>query len=172
MRNNQQNSRYNLVFGDLFQAINKFDGDVIIPHVVGNGSFFNVDSGFANILSKNYPIVKANYELTVSHKLGDCQFVDIDAKNKTKFIFVNMVAQNVNKKSSRKINYLALVKCMMQVNSFIRNKYASLDSNKVSICCPKFGCGASGGGNWNFISDLIEDVWGDFQVYVYTPRKN
>ena len=172
MKNSQQFSKYNLVFGDLFQEIKKFDGDVLIPHVVGNESYFNADSGFANILSKNYPIVKANYELKVSHKLGDCQFIDIDAKNKNKFIFVNMVAQNINKKSSRKINYLALVKCMIQVNSYIKTKYASLDANKVSICTPKFGCGSSGGGNWNFISDLIEDIWGDFQVYVYTPRKS
>jgi hypothetical protein len=36
----------------------------------------------------------------------------------------------------------------------------------VQIHAPKFGCGLAGG-NWNFIQDLITDIWKNIQVFVY-----
>jgi hypothetical protein len=44
-------------------------------------------------------------------------------------------------------------------------------TEKVEIHCPKFGSGLAGG-NWAFIEDLIEDIWGKYSVTVYNPPKN
>jgi hypothetical protein len=53
----------------------------------------------------------------------------------------------------------------------IRNKILSLSKNniediKYEIHAPKFGSGLAGG-NWNFIENLIEDIWIDIPVYIY-----
>lgn len=170
MKNNTHNASYNLIFGDLFDSISKHSADIIIPHVVSNVGGFN--SGFASLIEKNYPIVKANYDLLAIHKLGEDQFIKIDAGGKRKLIFVNMIAQNSNvKRGKRQLNYFSLVKCMGGVYSYIKNNYSEFDSNKVEIHSPKFGCGIAGG-NWNFISELIDDVWGDFSTFVYCPKRN
>jgi hypothetical protein len=55
---------------------------------------------------------------------------------------------------------------MNQVKSFAKNLQANNETNKVEIHAPKFGSGLAGG-NWNFISELINDVWYDLQVYIY-----
>lgn len=170
MKNNiHNNTSYKLIFGDLFENIKKQQSDIIIPHVVATTGGFN--SGFALVVEKNYPIVKANYELSTMYKLGESQIIKIDSQNKRNIIFVNMICQNHNKKAKRQLNYLALVKCMANVSNYIRNNYSEFDSNKVEIHAPKFGCGTSGG-NWNFISDLIDDIWGDFSTYIYCPKRN
>lgn len=135
--------------------------------VATSGGF---NSGFASVIEKNYPIVKANYELSTSYKLGENQFIKIDSTNKRNIVFVNMICQNSAKRGKRQLNYLALVKCMASISNYIRNNYSEFDSNKIEIHSPKFGCGSSGG-NWNFISDLIDDIWGDFSTYVYSPKK-
>jgi len=169
--NLQNDTTYRLVFGDLFDFVKKNNSaDIIIPHVVNNSGNFN--SGFATAVEKYYPIVKANYELMTLYKLGENQFIKIDAGNKRNIVVVNMIAQNSNtkKRLKRQLNYFSLVKCMAGINHYIKNNYSEFDSNKVEIHAPKFGCGTSGG-NWNFISDLIEDIWGEYSVCVYSPKR-
>jgi hypothetical protein len=169
--NLQNDTTYRLVFGDLFDFVKKnTSADIIIPHVVNNSGSFN--SGFAAAVEKYYPIVKANYDLMTLYKLGDNQFIKIDAGNKRNIVVVNMIAQNSNtkKKLRRQLNYFSLVKCMAGVNHYIKNNYSEFDANKFEIHAPKFGCGTSGG-NWNFISDLIEDIWGGYSVCVYSPKR-
>ena len=51
----------------------------------------------------------------------------------------------------------------------ISEKY-NYQFKKVEINSPKFGSGLAGG-NWYFINDLIEDIWGDFNVYIYNYSK-
>lgn len=171
MRNNLHNAfSYKLIFGDLFESIKKAHTDILVPHLVSNSGRFS--SGFSSAVEKNYPIVKANYELISVHKLGDNQIIKIDAGNRRNIIFVNMIAQNINvRKGKRQINYLSLVRCMAGISSYIKNNYSEIDSNKIEIHAPKFGCGIAGG-NWNFISDLIDDVWEDFTTYVYSPKRD
>jgi len=43
-------------------------------------------------------------------------------------------------------------------------------TENVEIHCPKFGSGLSGG-DWNFISDLIDDIWGKYTVFIYNYKK-
>jgi hypothetical protein len=78
-----------------------------------------------------------------------------------------MIAQNrlLNSKNKRPLNYAALVYCMNQVRTFAKEFQTQHDS-KIEIHSPKFGSGLAGG-NWNFISELINDVWYDSHVFVY-----
>jgi len=45
-------------------------------------------------------------------------------------------------------------------------------SQKAEIHCPQFGSGLAGG-NWEFITELIEDIWVEnglaITVYEYVP---
>ena len=77
-----------------------------------------------------------------------------------------MIAQNgtISKKNYRPLNYLALVKCMNQINMFISKNFNN--DTRVEIHAPRFGCGLAGG-NWNFISDLIDDIWTNKSVVIY-----
>jgi hypothetical protein len=62
---------------------------------------------------------------------------------------------------------------MTLVSSFIKqrtDKSKTEEHNSFEIHCPKFGSGIAGG-NWNFISDLIQDIWGSYDVFVYTYNK-
>jgi hypothetical protein len=142
---------------------------VIIPHVCNNANAFG--AGFAGQVAQTYPEVKANFHLLGSQaKLGHVQFINVksDKKYGHSIIFANMIAQNklINENNKRPLNYAALVYCMNQVRSYSKNLQSVSDTNPIEIHCPKFGSGLAGG-NWNFISDLITDIWYDLPVFVY-----
>jgi hypothetical protein len=165
-----------IVRGDLFDHIDQYiygknnGSSVIVPHVCNNSNSFG--AGFAGALARKYPIVKENYHLLGSHflknNIGYTQYITTieDPEYKHKLIFANMIAQNgtISSKNPRPLNYLSLVKCMVSVSSYIQKNFDS--EQTVKIHCPKFGCGLAGG-NWNFIKDLIEDIWNNHSVIVY-----
>lgn len=141
---------------------------VIIPHVCNNVNAFG--AGFAGQVAQLYPEVKANFHMLGSQaKLGHVQFINVrsDKKYGHSIIFANMIAQNklISDKNKRPLNYAALVYCMNQVKSYSKHLQSS-DASRVEIHCPKFGSGLAGG-NWNFISELINDIWYDMEVFVY-----
>lgn len=150
---------------------------VFVPHVCNNVDLFG--AGFAAQVSEHYPSVKANYHLLgksfLKNNLGHCQIMKVfeQEKYKHKLFFANMIAQNgtPGPRNHRPLNYLALVKSMASLSTYIKNNTGFLQkSEKVEIHAPKFGSGLAGG-NWNFICDLIEDIWGDFDVYIYNYSK-
>jgi hypothetical protein len=141
---------------------------VIVPHVCNNINAFG--AGFAGQVAEFYPEVKANFHmLGQKAKLGHTQFITVksDKKYGHSIIFANMISQNklLNPKNKRPLNYAALVYCMNQVRSYAKELEAKSDY-KIEIHSPKFGSGLAGG-NWNFISELINDVWYDLPVFVY-----
>lgn len=143
---------------------------VIIPHVCNNVNAFG--AGFAGQIAQLYPEVKANFHMLGSQaKLGHVQFINVrsDKKYGHSIIFANMISQNklISEKNKRPLNYAALVYCMNQVKSYSKHLQSSSDAGRVEIHCPKFGSGLAGG-NWNFISELINDIWYDMEVFVYT----
>lgn len=162
-----------IIHGDIFEYLEKFIHDknngssVIVPHVCNNIDLFG--AGFAAAVSKHYPVVKANYHLLNGKQhLGYTQFVTV-AENKEyehKLIFANMIAQNgvIGNNNQRPLNYGALVKSMISVNQFINQNFDK--ENPVQIHSPKFGCGLAGG-DWNFISELIKDIWGHCSIFIY-----
>ena len=49
-------------------------------------------------------------------------------------------------------------------------KKISLEFEKpFQIHAPKFGSGLAGG-NLNFIADLIDDIWGNIETYIYHKK--
>lgn len=145
---------------------------VIIPHVCNNINSFG--AGFAAYLSNRCPIVKENFHMLGNKsKLGYVQYISIkkDQIHNHELIIANMIAQNktISKDNPRPLNYEALLKCMMDVRNFSkahRQKY----NNKVEIHCPRFGSGLAGG-NWEFIEDLIIDIWYDIPITIYGLKK-
>lgn len=150
---------------------------VFIPHVCNNVDLFG--AGFAASISEKFPIVKENYHMLgktfLKNNMGHCQIMKVfeNKEYEHKIYAVNMIAQNgiPSTKNTRAINYLGLVKSMNTLSRFIKSETGFLKkSENIEIHTPKFGSGLAGG-NWNFISDLIEDIWGEFDVYVYNYSK-
>jgi hypothetical protein len=145
----------------------------IVPHVCNNMDLFG--SGFAGLLSQKYPIVKQNYHLLgksfLAKNPGYTQSVIVEQNRQhgSKLIISNMIAQDgvISSSNKRPLNYVSLCKSMVGVKQYIKQNF-DMDQ-KVEIHSPKFGSGLAGG-NWNFISLLIEDIWGDIPVYVYEPK--
>lgn len=158
--------RYSSINEDLFESTRKVNKDVVvvIPHVCGNSGDFS--SGFAKVLSNVYPETKINYEMLTPYKLGEIQIINID-KNK---IVVNMICDNesLNKNNVRTLNYYSLARCMANVRNYIKTNYKDSEIKNCQIHAPRFGTGRSGG-DWNFISELINDIWFDIETFIYTP---
>lgn len=144
--------------------------NVIIPHVCNNVNGFG--SGFAGDVAKRYPIVKQNFHM-LGHDavLGYVQFVTVkqDPIYRNKLIFANMIAQNgvIAKNNPRPLKYHALVACMTKVRKFAEDCRKNEENSDVEIYAPKFGSGLAGG-DWNFITDLIEDIWANQKVFIYS----
>lgn len=146
---------------------------VIVPHVCNNINTF--DSGFASNIVDNYPIVKENFHMLGNKaKLGTNQYISVykNHKNSQEIIFCNMFAQNGTHSNinHRPLNYGALVYSMVEMKHYIFNYKKINDNIPLEIHCPKFGTGLSGG-NWNFIEELLEDIWKDMNIYVYSPER-
>jgi hypothetical protein len=176
-------TKYILKNNDIFESIKKRLADnhmgatIIVPHVCNNIDLFG--AGFAAQVAQHYPEVKANYHMLgksfLKNNLGYSQILKVheEPKYRHKLYFVNMIAQNGvrNRDNLRPLNYAALVGSMMQVSKHIQMNTGFLHKNEnVEIHAPKFGSGLAGG-DWRFISDLIEDIWGKYQVYIYSYNK-
>lgn len=152
---------------------------VFIPHVCNNTDSFG--SGFAAQIAEYFPSVKTDYHLLGKNfqkaNLGYAQILTVyeEPKYKHKIHVVNMIAQNGIKSPSnpRPLNYCALVKSMAKLSMYINMNTGLLQNTEnIEIHAPKFGSGLAGG-NWVFISDLIDDIWGKYfvTVYNYPPKK-
>lgn len=143
---------------------------IIIPHICNNIDLFG--AGFAAVIAKEYPDVKSNYHLLGKKFLKDnpgyVQYIDVEYEKKynRRIIVANMIAQNGVRSytNERPLNYAYLVKSMVDVKRFVLKNFNS--ENPVEIHSPKFGSGLAGG-NWEFISCLIEDIWNNIKVVVY-----
>ena len=119
-------------------------------------------SGIAKQIREKYPEVYASYaELCMNvgsrHLLGTIDIVDTNAR----YDVINMFGQySCGYDGKRYTSYDAFCKALEQIKSFVAPGSA--------IGFPKnIGCGL-GGGNWNVISTMIEEVLGnDFEVYIY-----
>jgi hypothetical protein len=166
---------------DIFQSAKlivkskELGSNVIIPHVCNNIDSFG--AGFAASVSKEYPDIKHNYHLLgrkfLKEHPGYVQFIDVEYEKQynRRLIVANMIAQNGLRSPSnpRPLNYAYLTKSMLDIKKFILANFNS--ENPVEIHCPKFGSGLSGG-NWKFIENLIEDIWGEYKVVVYEFTSN
>ena len=167
---------------DIFDSVKKRikaennGATIFVPHICNNIDLFG--AGFAAQVDQHYPEVKMNYHLLgksyLKNNLGHSQIVkvDEDKKYKHRLFFVNMIAQSgiKNANNPRPLNYCALVRSMMLLSQFIHmNTGFYQKTEKVEIHAPKFGSGLAGG-NWAFISDIIEDAWKNYNVFIYDHK--
>jgi len=165
-------SKYSYIFvknKEIFSSVKKLvhDKTIIIPHICNNVNAFG--SGFSGSIDHHFPIVKDNfYLLGNKNKLGHTQFIEVAKSNKHKIIVANMIAQNglKNKSNPRPLNYWALAHCMYNVNLYIKDIMNTIDDEDIEIHTIKFGAGLAGG-NWKFISDIIDDIWSKYLVFIY-----
>lgn len=150
---------------------------VFVPHVCNNIDLFG--AGFAAQIADKFPSVKTDYHLLgknfLKNNFGYAQILKVfeDPKFRHKLFIVNMIAQNGvrNPNNTRPLHYPALVKSMSNLQQYIFMNTGFVNkTEKIEIHAPKFGSGLAGG-NWNFIQDLIDDVWGKFFVTVYNFKK-
>lgn len=162
------------VEGNLFENI-KGLSNITIPHVCNDVGLWG--SGFVIPLGRYFP--KAQQEYLAWYKdekigastlrgvgfaparfaLGETLMVKVDEKNN---IWVaNMIAQH-NVGGGRPLRYNALVKCMETVVSL------PAPPEEISIHAPLFGSQLAGG-KWEFIAELIQDIWVDrgFNVTIH-----
>ena len=135
----------NYVKGDLFQLYPK-DRKVVIAHCCNCKGGFG--SGFVIPLKQHFPIVAERYLSMFPAKrdiMGYTQWVYINEH----LTVANMVAQTLG--GVRPLNYYALAKAMQDVVH--ENEYVPFE-----IHAPMFGS-ALAGGNWNFVEELIRDIW-------------
>lgn len=160
--------------GNVFNHNFLDDKNYIIPHICNDIGKFG--SGFAKYLLDNYPIVAREYSNWYNNRnrheyndlpfeLGQIQYVNI--KNNIKIC--NMIAQHkiltLNKKP---IRYTSLIKCMEKIKLYIIDQLEK--GNDIEIVCPMFGSGLAGG-NWNFIVELIDEIWQNVNITVYDFSK-
>jgi len=161
------------IFADARNAVNNqlSRRTIIIPHVCNNLNSYG--AGFAEAVAQEFPLAKENYHMLVlKQNLGYSQFVNVYEKYKNSIIIANMICQNGfrSKTNNRPLNYGHLVICMCKVRQFAIDlqKNVKDEQHTVEIYCPKFGGGLAGG-KWEFIENLIQDLWTDqFNVYLYS----
>ena len=157
------------VKGDLFTQIREPSYHYIIPHIVNDIGAWG--SGFVVPLGNYYPEVKerylSDYELGWI-KLGKTDFIYVP---KGQITVANMCAQTGIGKTKKPIRYEALVSCMRTVVSHIKmddrlNEQMNCPTLPTKIIAPKFGSDRAGG-NWDFIEELINEIWADFDTTIY-----
>jgi hypothetical protein len=137
--------------GDMFGDLKNIPENemVFLPHVCNDQKAWG--QGFVGPLGKNYPVAKNNYLNSKSIVLGHTQFIPVS----NNIIVCNMVAQTLG--GVRPLYYNHLVVCMERVAETIHT--FNWDEKK-RIIAPAFGSNLAGG-DWNFITELINDCWID-----------
>ena len=124
-------------------------------------------SGFSKELYNRYPILEKTISTSnAPKKLCSTLIVDENINTKAKVIVANMYCQPGKKNNSRFLHYGQLVYCMYEIKNFINNLRIEYPDFVAELHCPRFGTG-SAGGNWQFIEELISDIWGLNHVFIY-----
>ena len=156
--------------GNIFES----DADAILHQVNCKGV---MGSGVAKQVKERYPVVYQRYkaccddygkeQLMYGHKksllLGQIQICYkqdylVDDQNIDTQVIVNLFAQEGFGKGRRLTDYAALRKCLEKVNNVFKGK-------KVAV--PYLMSCRRGGGDWNIVSKMLEDILTDCDVTVY-----
>lgn len=155
------------VVGDLFEYVDSEERDVVIPHITNNIGAWG--AGFVVPLGRRFPKAQMEY-LNSKPTLGVNQWVNVENNGEKNIWVANMCSQHgITSKStggrehvnSKPIRYAALVDCMRNVHE------GSKHIRENVIFAPKFGSGLAGG-NWDLIEELIEEIWSDHEVTIFT----
>lgn len=142
------------------------DGDVLASNetVIAHGCncLGGFGSGFAKAVAERYPDVKTAYLLRHAHKgwkLGDIQ--PCSTLDGTDRLIVNCATQERYgpKDQGPYVSYPA-------IRTVMKNLVRDYPSG---FAMPKMGAGLAGG-NWDIISEIINEESGPVEVRVYVPR--
>jgi hypothetical protein len=179
----------NYVEGDLFKGIQGKPGTILIPHICndlgGWGAGFVIPLGrtfpsAASCYKAWYLGTEVSDRVTFlpdsKFRLGRTQVVNVQIRDGglskmevPKIVVFNMIAQD-GYGPGRVVRYNALAHCMDEVYAYAMNYFKVTDTareimepEKIAelepeIHAPMFGAGL-GGGDWNFIQELIKDSW-------------
>lgn len=142
---------------------------VIIPNICHDIAVF--DYGIGKMISEVFPLVKENFSILPNTKLigyaGHVQYCNVkqDKKYRNCIIVANIIHPILSKKRKRILNYGILIKAMQDISSHIQKIKKDTDTTPI-ILTNKIGTGYYGG-NWSFISDIIDDVWPNISVTVF-----
>jgi len=145
--------------GNLFEHL--VDG-CVIPHCVNNHSPGQWGSGFVLQIDKYLGAQpKKDYVGWSKNKLiglGSTRFSTLRNKEIT---VAHMWAQHETIREAYKpVRYAALVKCMEKVDKYCK-------TYDKTIIAPRF-CSGLAGGNWDFIKELIDEIWCDLDVTIFS----
>ena len=151
--------------GNLVDATEK-----VIAHGCNNKGVMN--SGVAKAIRENYPEAYSYYMIgcrTNSLKLGNVIWAPCSGKNFK--LIANCITQDgFGYDSKQYVDYDAVAECMKEINNgskiYTEAWPDSESANFQSFALPKIGAGL-GGGDWNIISDIIENECDFIQPVVY-----
>jgi len=157
--------KLNYVKGDLFASLPNYKGStVLIPHVCNSIGAWG--SGFVIPVMQHFPgAEKGCVELCKRWKnhtaLGSTDYFNhVNDEGIIDVVICNMIAQKgiVGPGNPKPIKYRYLAECMYNVYNMA--KAYQDQGDKVEIIAPKFGSDRAGG-NWDFIEELIYELWID-----------
>lgn len=175
------------IHGDLFEAIEKTSPDttVVIVHCVNDIKV--AGSGVIVPLFKRFPEAKTEY-FKSNMQLKDVSYAYVGQNSEhtylPKFLIANMCAQTGikshstgprNKVVEKPGQYAALVNCMEQVKHQMDYCRECDDDDKIllsykepklQIMGPRF-CSDRAGLDWKFVRELIQEIWYDYDTYIY-----
>lgn len=141
-----------IIIGDITEA-----SEDIILHQVNCQNVMG--SGVAKALYTKWPQVKSEYHdycdmfKCAEDRLGNICVVAVSEKQ----LVINCFSQLTFGTTGKHTNYLAVARCFEYVN------------RKSTVAIPYlYGCGL-GGGDWNVVSALIEEAFGDRAVIYKLP---
>lgn len=159
----------NYITGDATEPIEK---PAVILHIVNDVGAWG--KGFVLPLGEKYPAARQAY-FQNRLSLGENQFVTVTEDRSV--VVVNMCAQaGVGRwHGVPPIRYVSLMNCLNEVRDKLgqvydsnadryRNGYSGLRG--FSIHMPRIGCGLAGG-SWDVVGPIVQEILGDFEVYVY-----
>lgn len=147
--------------GNLFDHL---ADNCVIPHCVNNHVPGVWGSGFVLAINKHLGLKpKEDYIGWSKNKLiglGSTKFSTLKHNAKT-ITVAHMWAQHQTIREGHKpVRYAALVKCMEEVAQYCK-------THNKSIIAPRF-CSGLAGGNWELIRELIDEIWGEYDVTIFS----
>ena len=161
---------YSLSNEDIFDNIRDIASNQLYERTIIVPSTCNINvTQMTNFLKTAQQIFPALLGSNIGGKqqLGKNHFVEVGSFKNNKIYFCNMYTDK-NRRSNRKINYLALFNCMNEIRNICLNLKHKQDRS-VEIHCQKdaLGIGSRSGGRWSTVSDMIADCWNGIKVTVH-----
>lgn len=150
--------------GDVLQNLENNGKLIFMPHVCNNIPLWG--SGIVVGIMNKWKDAK-HFHYSNEVKLGVVQYQQVESN----VILANMCAQRglSYNQTQRPLSYEHLVKCMANVRDNILSKEKAGIECEIKTC--KFGSLRSGG-NWDFIEELIEEIWAGIPttVFIYEEK--